>query len=381
MNHDNDNYLNKLSTIYERINKSRTTIIILAIIFAVGVGLLKEGFLEKEASTSEAVEDPESMASTLGTTIFVVWTFSVSLIVFYLGRAEDRKYGIRVIDLMLEDFSISKILGLIFFFVGQLCMLYIAIFFNAICALNFFAVVQLLIMLYVFLMICMESSNTYVRKRIKKHIARSLTEYKTREHGLDWKLSKMLMSTNYTDRRETNLLLQLYLDIIGSIEDEKSPNIEQFTSDFLTQIIQVCDSKETITDITCNLFQKTTNKFAKRGLTKAIIQSSYYLEISSILGIEFVDRRETLLWGIAYCIYVCSYIDMEHCKMALQTIGNLFQKTYRTPNDNDFTLILVFFSEFIHMGVQENRSSGLHSEKDLQMDVLKKGLLAIGWTL
>lgn len=65
--------------------------------------------------------------------------------------------------------------------------------------------------------------------------------------------------------------------------------------------------------------------------------------------------------------------------MALQTIANLFQDTYNLPKDDDFILIFLSFLELILNMAEKDEFSGLYAERDLQMDVLTKGLQDIGW--
>ena len=59
-----------------------------------------------------------NMFSQIGTLITMTWTLTTSLIVVYLGLVREKKYGIRIFDILVEDFGFTKIilLGLSFLF-------------------------------------------------------------------------------------------------------------------------------------------------------------------------------------------------------------------------------------------------------------------------
>lgn len=405
MEDENNTIYNSLLKIYTTINNSKITEIILIITCVIGVALftfelLGDGnvsdenqllfqiYLQKsKVSIYNEASAFADVASLLGAAILAVWAFSVSLIVFYLGRMEDRKYGIRIIDIMLEDLGLKKIRFMVIYFVLQLLLLLLAISFGKIYTLFYLSCIQIVIMLYIFLMICMECSNSYIQKEIKESVVNYInsTEKEKDKVGFDWKLSKMIMAMNYKDQREVHILLRLYYDILQdknvknilqdkNVKNKKRNKIKQFSKDFLIQIIQTCDNEAKTEQIVFNLLEKTEAIVAQQGLIEAIVDEGSLSRSEKILRIEFQNRRKILLWAMGYCIY-CSYHitakPSEYYRSMVVVIVTLFEEGYKDFSNADFNMLTNFWTE-----IHKNTSKS--SKVDICSDILIEELQKVG---
>ncbi len=126
--------------------------------------------------------------------ILVVWTFTMSMIIFWLSHMDDKRYGIRLLDLFIQGLYPSGYKRLVVMggvLVFELAAIFWATFYKREIALIIIAGMQIFIMVHMFLMICIESSQTNIREQIKCQAVDYIQQHVEKGNGINPFLVKM----------------------------------------------------------------------------------------------------------------------------------------------------------------------------------------------
>lgn len=168
----------------------------------------------------------------LGSLIFIIWTFSTTLVVFFLGCVNDRRYGIRIIDIVLaEKGAVNELFRLAIWFLLELLILFWAVLYEKEITLTVCLAVQIIWMLFFFLMICRETSEFTVRDKIVQD-----TVMQIEVSGTAGKLLyKMMRNIEYENLIETENFFEVMeeLEVRDTVNPvARSRAVREFTSDF-----------------------------------------------------------------------------------------------------------------------------------------------------
>lgn len=324
----------KLRDRYKWFNEKNVIEIITAVLLI--VGLLLDLKLQ---------EDKTSLFSTLGTIIFVVWTFTVTLIVFYLGRMEHVSYGIRIVDIMLEDLKFKQVVVKVLIFLFQLIALLVTIILELECTLVCCSASQIIIMVYVFVMVCVEPSDVNVQDTIQKRAIKSIEYDIEGNKGVDWMVSQMLYAINYKDKKERLFLIEFLKEIASNSDDKKG--LQSFAKDFAEQIILNCENRVIATDIMNNALDRVNEVLAKRGIAEAVLIHSDAIPVETVFNTAFSMRREITLWAITYCFYYSNCANRGYLQVTAKKLQeSLKQSLERGDEEKDWLQILEYWVEF-----------------------------------
>ena len=135
--------------------------------------------------------------------ILVIWTFTVSLSVYVLEKAQERYYGIKIEDLLIRDLKRGKLWGLAALILLELLLLILATVGSWKISLVISAFLQFYTMIYFFLLVCLKVSEANVLKQIGKEVAE--IEELSGLQGL--LLRNMIRKLQYEDEEQCDELL------------------------------------------------------------------------------------------------------------------------------------------------------------------------------
>lgn len=247
--------------------------------------------------------------------ILVVWTFTMALVIFWMGRVEDKQYGIRIMDVFIKTISPNtpfKELTLMAIAIAvELIEVFFAVFFKWKYTLKITAFLQILTMMYIFMAVCIEGSRTNILEQIKKSSVDYILDSRNIGDGINDFMANMIKSIDYRDEREVNLLNNTIEKIVKRIPAwmncEKKTNLQWYMQSFTDYVVKSCDNADTMEKIINHLFLKMDNVYAKNGIFFSIIDNEYQKgapNIQHILGNEFNDRNIVIAAGLAYNVYI-----------------------------------------------------------------------------
>lgn len=233
---------------------------------------------------------------------FVIWAFTASLVLFYIERFEEKHYGVRLIDLICEEFRPMKLCGMILVFFLELLTLFWSTVYKK--EITFFVsvVLQIGTMVYVFLMICVERSRLKILDRIKQQ---TRSQIETHDH-INWMLEKMLRNTDYSDEQDVDVLIKLIKDVTDEIDGNAKQR--QFISCFTDRLLAAIADSSKAKAIVRVMMSEWKSVYAKQGIITSLIDKIYELstpDITDIINIEFDERKTVIIWGLTYNGFRC----------------------------------------------------------------------------
>lgn len=299
-----------------------------------------------------------SIFSSLGPIVFVIWTFTVTLIVFYLGRMEDKQLGIRIVDFMIEDLGFVRIVAKAMIFVAQLIMLLISVTCEWRYTLIHCCISQVIMMLYVFVLVCMEVSRTHIRETIKERAVAFIDKDTDGSRGIDWMLSSMIFSVNYKDKAEAGTLIDFF-DGIAQIQGARK-GMQSFAKDFTEHVISACKRQGMLVDCVNNMLVQVKSVYAKRGIISAVLLHPVQLPVTSVFNTAFENRRELILWAIAYSAFYSKYVNREFLALSVKKLEEcLEQSADITCKEEIYNGTLEFWVELVDESMTAlDRSTG-----------------------
>ncbi len=284
--------------------------------------------------------------------ILVVWTFTSALISFYLGKKEDKCYGIRLIDILRLEHSSTEWFQIVLLFFSEIVLLTTAAIGEWEITIVISAIVQSLTMGYVFCMICYATSEHIVLQEIEKNMQRTKKHYGhicqirySKLKGFQnnrfnlysfWKnmeldklnykdilLIKMIQNTNYARSDETDKLFDTLIQYNRNNEWKSviaDTDAQQLCAEFMdrkickhltTCILETSERNAVALNIIRSWFMDQYSSLEmKKGILTALMEYpiSDNLELCHrILKIEKNFRSELYLWCIIYHVFLKSY--------------------------------------------------------------------------
>lgn len=353
MEYGKNKWFKKLRNVYGKINENNFLIIILIL------GTVVTGILEYALRNCDFNESVTNRCfNVIGPIDFVIWTFTVSLVLFYLGKMEDKRYGIRIVDMMPSDLPFEKVIVLVITFLSQLIILLVVLLTGRVIMLVGCTINQVLMMTYVFIMVSVEISSTNVRDKIIERARRCIVR---QEDEIDWTLSKLLIGVNYNDFQEVKEVEMLFNEITANESEERG--VYNFAKEFAKHVIRTCKSKEIKAQVINRLLINTENIYTKRGVFTAALLCPECIDISSIIYTKFDAREKIFLWAIAYCIFYYQYENQKHLLFFAKLLKNVLQDNIET------TELLNYWANILCWETRENDNK---SRIDLQLNELRK---------
>lgn len=257
----------------------------------------------------------------------VIWTFSVTLIIFYLERTESQIYGTTISQLTTEILSSKFLFLLLCSLISHIVIMLFAII-NQDDVLSFFCtIMHFSMMVYIFGAICLLNSKSYIfykiisefqqRKVFFKWLKKSKVSFKRRKKNLIY-FFNMLRATDYTNESQVHdmdILLKIISDSL------LSSNIESDQSNFTYTMFNYIFSLNIDTKIKEKIVQHYLSEFTQIplqcGIMKSLLTNVYHnpdLQIENIIDSDFNNRSEVVMWGFVYNLYLISisYTHMEY---------------------------------------------------------------------
>lgn len=300
--------------------------------------------------------------------ILVVWTFTMSMIIFWISHMDDKRYGIRLLDLFIQGLYPSGYKRLIVMgsaLVIELTAIFLATFYKREISLIVITGMQIFIMVYMFLMICVESSQTNIREQIKRQAVDYIQQNTEDGNGINQFLVKMIDYTNYKDEGEISQLKDMLEDIEEDIntdakektsleKNKMQKSMQRFMGSCTDYMIKACRDRETITNIVKILMDESQSVFTKVGIFLSVMENEYRKNAPSVRDIaevEFQDRKEVIATGLAYSGYYSSQKnDMNYLKMA----RGVYKDLWKQMGDDELKII---FNTWRNLSKEEDGNS------------------------
>lgn len=248
--------------------------------------------------------------------ILVIWTFTATLVVFYLERMESRRYGIRMITIILRSYNENSLFLMTATFMAEL----LALIFASIVSLKITLIVSSLIqfgtMIFVFLMVCIETSDDHFREimrteyqSVKYHESMSYEEVEVIYKEL--MVVKMIRNMDYSSYNNLEDLEQILNE---NPVDKNWTNVRKYINHKSTQLILEAGNSNTgKKTIILDLFMyKEAVLDDKKGILTALIEtlSPLNLEICQIiLTTEGRYQKELSIWCIVLNRFLGEFND------------------------------------------------------------------------
>lgn len=299
----------------------------------------------------------------IGSLVFIIWTFSTGLIVTFLGGINDKRYGIRIIDIVLAGRgALAKLFVLSVLFLLELVVLFKAILLKKEITLLICLGMQILWMVYFFLMICIETSERMIQERVRDD-----TVHRVRKSGNAGPLLyKMIHNLEYEDTVE----IEKFFLILESVENKlgdivQNPHIIQVYSAVLTEcMLKNANDKRKALSISGSWLRIGSGYVnIKRGILKGLLDNAYEPfcpDTEEILDIDFPGKREVLIWAAAYNFF---YSDKK-VGQGYRTIlsDELLASLIPPLNGNDLVELFQIWRGFSEQDDQNSRLIDLNLE-------------------
>lgn len=302
----------------------------------------------------------------LGSLIFIIWTFSTTLVVFFLGCVNDRRYGIRIIDIVLaEKGAVNELFRLAIWFLLELLILFWAVLYEKEITLTVCLAVQIIWMLFFFLMICRETSEFTVRDKIVQD-----TVMQIEVSGTAGKLLyKMMRNIEYENLIETENFFEVMeeLEVRDTVNPvARSRAVREFTSDFTEYMMKQMNDRGRAFSILGNWLTEKYSINIKRGIIKGILDNAYESccpKVEEILDLEFEQKRDIVIWGMLYNSFYSKSIGQSYRAILSE---RLKRAVHPSLNPDDEEGIWNIWYDFVS---EENEKSegGL---KEMRLDIL-----------
>lgn len=273
----------------------------------------KEIFIE----FSELNDYWQNCTGILVSIIVVIWTFTLSISIYCLGKLDSRFYGIKFSELIISYLSPYKIIFITFTILFELIMVFISIAFNWNVLIFTLGVFQFLSMLFAILMVYIETSYYTIKYRIILGINEDEENKNDKWMVL---LSHMLRNMDFSNDDDTDDLLQ---SIIGSISlryEENWFEISNIAKKILSSKTNDNDRKNFIHSWIANIennkpsLEPRNRLLVKKGLFCACVE--YFLpdDYDHFINILYTQKQEIELisiWCIAANIYFEKFNDQH----------------------------------------------------------------------
>ena len=227
--------------------------------------------------------------------ILVIWTFTVSLSVYVLEKAQERYYGIKIEDLLIRDLKRGKLWGLAALILLELLLLILATVGSWKISLVISAFLQFYTMIYFFLLVCLKVSEANVLKQIGKEVAE--IEELSGLQGL--LLRNMIRKLQYEDEEQCDELLGILKDsVLGALQrmPREDPEVRNrmigFCGELAREIVECGKRTETVLLILRNwCMNGGFPEEAGLGVVDALVRDVCPWNLEIFEGLLAVERK------------------------------------------------------------------------------------------
>lgn len=265
----------------------------------------------------------------------VIWTFTMSVSIYCLGKLDYRYYGIRMSDILLSKHTPKTLLIIASTIMIEFLFLLLSGIFKLIYTSIFISVLQFLSMIYAVLMVYIETSRITVIERIKS--------LKINGEKL---LMNVLKHANYFDDEDVDELLNLLTNHISFYLKEDKTKIYEFTLNIITgnsdideryvfikNWITKVDNEENLDDLKKEIIKKEIFIAVIEKLSPTLV--SYLLEIIDISNQKTFNEY---IWCIACNIYFENFENQQWRKQLTKYL--IINKMSQWSLEDDNYLIL-----------------------------------------
>lgn len=255
--------------------------------------------------------------SSLIAVILVVWTFTATLVVFYLEKMEERRYGIRMIEILLITYKQKALFVMTITFMAELFILILATIISLKFTLVASAVIQFGTMLFVFVMVCVETSKDHVQKVIEE-------QYLEMQYGKDMKFSdlenlynpllliKMIRNLDYSNKENIDDLLHIIKNVPRYAEWQHAErDINRKLTEYI--IASENDKDGLLTLLVSKFHSEKEGIDAKKGILLPLMEfiSLKNLRLCEVL-LKTADKnyqKDLYIWCVSINMYLEDYND------------------------------------------------------------------------
>lgn len=285
------------------------------------------------------------------------WTGVIAIIVFYLGKIEERFFGIRRITMMSYLYGVRRIKLLIIFFILELLFVFISIIMQSNIVMFFMLITQICFTIAAFSMMFFLGSRNECIFCVEQQLFNCVCD---NESIKDIMFFDMISNINYENETDLSMLLNILNNIIelDFKEELKDTIMDAFFA------INSC-SKKTILDVIkvwySNVIIKdkdNSNDKWKNTIIKGVVrhlENIGFEELENILAICNKDekeiQRQAYMLAVVYNIYCETYTTQRWRKY--YTI-KLLKRLDKSSDDNNCEYINIWLNLF------ESKSEGLN---------------------
>lgn len=249
----------------------------------------------------------------------VIWTFTTSMFVYFLGKADQRHYGIHVIDVFVKGMHVDKIYRIATVIFGEIALLILASVVDYKITLFSLAAFQCYMMLYIISMVLERTSREFTIEQIKNEIK---DKYKVEDlrnsRNLDNAsiFGSMLHNKEYASHDDVKRLLDILIFYSSNFkeqinEESMADNVRKYINNCSKEVMEcMCQNKETMYPMQYIIIEwfKNKNSFVeiKQGILMHIIEEAKmqnYSRIERLLNSEKKEYRELHIWVMVCNIY------------------------------------------------------------------------------
>lgn len=227
----------------------------------------------------------------------VIWTFTVTLSVYYLGKMEDRCFGIRMIDVLISAYKPKKLFILGTIILSELFVLIIAAIGELEITITGIVLLQFFTMTYMFLLVCLETSRSTVKIRIKGQL--SAVSGAEIENLL---LINMINNLNYNSKDDCNALLEVLKSLPSGAEAAAGKKIAEYIVDAGSESIVWNIIKQWLVEL-------EESSDLRKGIVMAMVEGLSPKTFPIFLGIldsieNERDAKELYIWFVVYNMHL-----------------------------------------------------------------------------
>ncbi|HJD45211.1 MAG TPA: hypothetical protein H9909_00065, partial [Candidatus Mediterraneibacter norfolkensis] len=302
-------------------------------------------------------------AGNLIAVILVIWTFTATMVVFYLERMESRRYGVRMITIILRSYNENSLFLMASTFMAELLVLIFASIVSLKITLIVSSLIQFGTMIFVFFMVCIETSDDHFRKIMKSEYKsvecyESMNFEEVEEIYKELMVVKMIRNMDYSIYDNLEELEQI---LNRNPADKNWKNVRKYINHKSTQLIlEAGNSRKGIKTVILDLFMyKETVPDDKKGILAALIEalSPLNLEIcQTLLTAEKQYQKELYIW----CIVLNRFLGEFNDEKWRQEYFNYFFERIKNDIDQDTESLLWRYAEEINKGYREKGLSWIY---------------------
>lgn len=294
--------------------------------------------------------------SNLGTFIFAIWAVSITFIVFFLGVVNDRRYGIRIIDIVLvgRNAYVNLVCKAIAFLAELIVMLWAVLYCREI-TITVCLYMQIVWMVYFFWMVCSAMSEKTIHNKVVEEAVCRLEE----NGQMGRLLYKMIQNIPYEDITEVEHIFDIF-GKIGMAERKFKRNKDRIVCDLAGKLtgymMERVDNRGRALSIIgewIEILEKNKdkyNEYIKYGIVEGIIDrnyESYCPDIEDVFDLAVTtseNRREMIIWALTYSFFG---MDKAEQKYRVFMLTGILKEMVSPPlNEKDAAFLFHIWTSF-----------------------------------